>query len=55
MVKTTLEISEAVQLMKEKNLRGLPVVDEENRVEAIVTGRDIARMFAGRISGMKVS
>jgi len=54
-VKTTAKISEAIQLMKEKNVGGLPVVDEENRVRAIVTERDIARMFADRISGVKVS
>ncbi|MCS7124078.1 MAG: CBS domain-containing protein [Candidatus Bathyarchaeota archaeon] len=54
-VKTTAEISEAVQIMKEKNLGGLPVIDEENRVRAIITERDIAYMFAGRISGVKVA
>jgi CBS domain-containing protein len=54
-VKTTAKISEAVQLMKEKNVGGLPVVDEENRVRAIITERDIARMFSDRISGVKVS
>ncbi|MEM3153717.1 MAG: CBS domain-containing protein [Candidatus Bathyarchaeia archaeon] len=54
-VKTTANISEAIQLMKEKNVGGLPVVDEENRVRAIVTERDVARMFADRISGIKVS
>ncbi|MEM2440156.1 MAG: CBS domain-containing protein, partial [Candidatus Bathyarchaeia archaeon] len=54
-VKTTAKISEAIQVMKEKNVGGLPVVDEENRVKAIITERDIARMFASRISGVKVS
>lgn len=54
-VKTTAKISEAIQLMKEKNVGGLPVVDEENRVKAIVTGRDIANLFADKISGVKVS
>jgi len=54
-VKTTAKISEAIWLMKEKNMGGLPVVDEENRVRAIVTERDIARMFSDRISGVKVS
>ena len=54
-VKTTASISEAIQLMKEKNLGGLPVIDEENHVRAIVTERDVARMFADRISGIKVS
>jgi CBS domain-containing protein len=54
-VKTTADISEAIQLMKERNVGGLPVVDEENHVKAIITERDVARMFADRISGIKVS
>jgi len=33
----------------------LPVLDEENRVKAIVTERDIANLFADRLSGVKVS
>jgi CBS domain-containing protein len=41
--------------MKEKNLGGLPVVDEENHVRAIITERDIANMFADRMSGVKVA
>lgn len=53
-IRTTADISEVIQLMKEKNVGGLPVVDEENRVRAIVTERDVARMFADRISGIKV-
>lgn len=54
-VKTSAKISEAIRLMKEKNVGGLPVVDEENHVRAIITERDIASMFADRISGVKVS
>jgi len=54
-VKTAAKISEAIQLMKEKNVGGLPVLDEENRVKAIVTERDIANLFADRLSGVKVS
>lgn len=53
-VKTTAKISDAIGLMKEKNLGGLPVVDEENRVKAIITERDIAGLFADKISGVKV-
>jgi CBS domain-containing protein len=41
--------------MKTNNLGGLPVVDEENRVRAIITERDIALLFADRLSGIKVS
>ncbi len=54
-IKTSAKISEAIELMKEKNLGGLPVVDDENRVRAIITERDIANMFANRISGVTVS
>ena len=54
-VKTSAKISKAIKLMKEKNLGGLPVVDDKNRVRAIITERDIANMFADRISGVKVA
>lgn len=54
-VKTSAKISEAIDLMTEKNLGGLPVVDEDKRVRAIITERDIASLFADRISGVKVS
>jgi CBS domain-containing protein len=54
-VKTSAKISEAIELMKEKNVGGLPVIDERNSVKAIITERDIARIFADRISGIKVS
>ncbi|MGQ9538295.1 MAG: CBS domain-containing protein [Candidatus Bathycorpusculaceae bacterium] len=54
-VKTSAKINEAIHLMKEKNVGGLPVVDEGNHVRAIITERDIASMFADRISGVKVS
>jgi CBS domain-containing protein len=53
-IKASGKISEALELMKNKNLGGLPVVDEENRVKAIVTERDIAILFAERLSGIKV-
>ena len=54
-VKASAKISEALDLMKEKNLGGLPVVDNENRVKAIITERDIANLFADRLSGVTVS
>lgn len=53
--KTYAKISDAIELMKEKNLGGLPVVDKEKRVKAIITERDIANMFADRISGITVA
>ncbi len=54
-VKASAKISEALDLMKEKNLGGLPVVDAESRVKAIITERDIANLFADRLSGVTVS
>jgi CBS domain-containing protein len=54
-IKTSAKVSEALEVMKEKNLGGLPIVDEDNRVRAIITERDIANMFADRISGVKVA
>jgi len=54
-VKVSAKMSEAIELMKEKNLGGLPVVDDENHVRAIITERDIANLFADRISEIKVS
>jgi CBS domain-containing protein len=54
-VKVSAKISEAIELMEEKNLGGLPVVDDENHVRAIITERDVANLFADRISGIKVS
>ena len=54
-VKTSAKISEAIELMKQRNLGGLPVVDDKNRVKAIITERDIANMFADRISDITVA
>lgn len=54
-INTSAKISEAIALMKEKNLGGLPVVDDENRVRGIITERDIAILFADRASGIKVT
>ncbi|MEM3673249.1 MAG: CBS domain-containing protein [Candidatus Bathyarchaeia archaeon] len=54
-VKATAKIGDTIGLMKEKNLGGLPIVDEENRVKAIITERDIAILFADKISGVKVA
>ena len=54
-IKTSAKISEAIQKMKESNLGGLPVVDENGSVKAIVTERDIAVLFAGRTSRVTVA
>jgi CBS domain-containing protein len=49
------KIGDAIELMKEHRVGGLPVVDEENRVWAIVTERDIVMIFTGKISGTSVA
>jgi CBS domain-containing protein len=54
-VKTSAKISEAIARMKESNLGGLPVVDDEGSVKAIITERDVANLFADRTSGVKVA
>ncbi|MCW3977499.1 MAG: CBS domain-containing protein [Candidatus Bathyarchaeota archaeon] len=54
-ISTSAKIRDALRLMKKRNVGGLPVVDEEKRVWAIVTERDIAFLFTGRISGVRVS
>jgi CBS domain-containing protein len=54
-VKVYAKISKAIELMKEKNVGGLPVVDDGNSVKAIITERDVARIFADRISDVRVS
>jgi len=54
-VKTSAKISKAIELMTQQNLGGLPVVDDKNRVKAIITERDVANMFADRISGVTVA
>jgi len=54
-VKTSAKISEAIELMKKQNLGALPVVDDENRLRAIITERDVINMFADRISGVTIA
>jgi CBS domain-containing protein len=54
-VKTSTRISGAIELMTKKNLGGLPVVDDDNHIKAIITERDIAILFADRISGASVA
>lgn len=54
-IKTSAKIGEAIEKMKSSNLGGLPVVDEEGKIKAIVTERDIAVLFADRTSGVTVA
>jgi len=54
-VRTSAKISDAINIMVENKVGGLPVVDGEGRVWAIITERDIIRIFGEMISGAKVS
>ncbi len=54
-VPSTSKVSKAIELMKKHNVGGLPVIDEENHVLAIITERDVMPMFAGKISRAKVA
>ena len=54
-IETTGKIDEAIELMKKHNVGGLPVIDEEGKIWGIITERDIAFLFAGKIGGVKVS
>ena len=54
-VYTSAKISDAIDIMVKHKVGGLPVVDEESRVWAIITERDIVTIFGGMISGAKVS
>ncbi len=53
-VYTTSTISQALEIMKNHRIGGLPVVDMDKRVHAILTERDIVSFFAGTLSGVKV-
>jgi CBS domain-containing protein len=54
-VQTSAKISEAIDVMVARNVGGLPIIDNESRVQAIVTERDILTIFRGMIRGAKVS
>lgn len=54
-VRSTAKIDDAIDKMKKSNLGGLPIVDEKDSVKGIITERDIAGLFANRISGVRVS
>lgn len=54
-ISTTAKISDAIDMMKTHNVGGLPVVDEQGHVWAIVTEKDILTLFSGKIRGAKVA
>lgn len=54
-VLTTATLEEAIKLMTEHNVGGLPVLDEEKKIWAIITERDVINLFTRKISGVKVT
>jgi len=54
-IRTTAKIEDAIQLMTKNKVGGLPVVDDEGRIWAIVTERDIVNLLKGKISGTTVA
>lgn len=54
-VRDAATIGSAIELMKQHGVGGLPVVDNANRVLAIVTERDLLGVFEGRVKGVKVA
>ncbi len=54
-VSSSAKVNDAIDLMVNRNVGCLPIVDEETRVRGIVTERDILRIFRGMVSGTKVS
>jgi len=53
-VYTTSTVGQALEIMKNHRIGGLPVVDQDKRVHAILTERDMISFFAGIISGVKI-
>lgn len=47
-------VEDALKLMYEKNVGGLPVVDEGSRIKALITEHDFAKLVAGVNTGIKV-
>jgi CBS domain-containing protein len=47
-------LNDALKLMYEKNVGGLPIVDEDTRIKAIVTEEDFTAMAAGLDTGISV-
>ena len=54
-IENAATISHAIELMKRHGVGGLPVVDNANRVLAIVTERDLLTVFEAKARGAKVA
>jgi CBS domain-containing protein len=49
-VPRTATIADAIRLMKERKVGGLPIVNDSSQVEAIITERDLLRIFKAKIA-----
>lgn len=49
-----LSLNDALKLMYEQNVGGLPIVDEDTRIKAIITEEDFVRFSAGIETGLNV-
>jgi CBS domain-containing protein len=47
-------LNDALKLMYEKNVGGLPIVDDDTRIKAIITEEDFVRFTAGIETGLNV-
>ena len=54
-VLATADLKESIQSMIEHNIGGLPVVDDDGKIWAIITERDVINLFMGKISGVNVA
>lgn len=54
-VSSSAKINDVIDLMVNRYVGCLPIVDKETRLRGIVTERDIIRIFGGVLSGTKIS
>ncbi len=53
--KSTAKINDVIDLMISGNIGGLPVVDEDNHVKAIVTEKDVVNLFSDKVTNITVA
>lgn len=54
-IRSSAKIDDAIERMKQSGMGGLPIVDEKDSVKGVISERDIAGLFADRISGVRVA
>ncbi len=53
-IKEKASIEDALKLMHEKNVGGLPIVDDDTKIKALVTEHDFTSLIAGVNTGLSV-